>query len=250
MKEITEVVFFDTETTGKEAEDRLCQMGYIHESFVEDKQLSFMNLMFKPPLPIKIDAMCVHHITNEMVDGLKSFEEVAKKTVKELFEREDVVCVAHNATFDVEMLKKEGIEPANVIDTLKVARKLDKGGVIPSHALQYLRYFLKLEVTDVQAHDAFGDVKVLAALFARLFDKMQDDGENVTLSSRVLEQMIEISKHPSLIPRFNFGKYKGEKIADIAKRDMGYLRWLKESESSKGDAADKDMLYTLKQNGA
>lgn len=248
MKQYKEIVFFDTETTGKEVEDRICQMGYIHVDIDDfDKQISFMNLMFKPPLPIKIDAMAVHHITQEMVDGLESFEYVAKTRVKELFERDDVLCVAHNAKFDVDMLAKEGIVPANVICTLKLARYLDKEGVIPSHALQYLRYFLKLEI-DAEAHDAFGDVKVCAALFNRLFERMQDDGENVTLAQNVFYKMIEISKNPSTIARFHFGKYKGEKIADIAKRDKDYLRWLRGAEM-KNEKPDEDMLHTLKQLG-
>jgi DNA polymerase III epsilon subunit-like protein len=33
--------------------------------------------------------------------------------------------IAHNATFDVDMLKKEGIKPDNVICTLKLARHFD-----------------------------------------------------------------------------------------------------------------------------
>jgi len=41
--------------------------------------------------------------------------------------------VAHNAAFDVDMLKKEGIEPKNVICTLKLARYFDKDGVVPKY---------------------------------------------------------------------------------------------------------------------
>ena len=56
------------------------------------------------------------------------------------------VMVAHNAAFDVDMLKKEGIELKSVICTLKLARYFDKDGVIPMYGLQYLRYYLKLKV--------------------------------------------------------------------------------------------------------
>ena len=41
--------------------------------------------------------------------------------------------VVHNAAFDVDMLKKEGIEPKNVICTLKLARYFDKDGVVPKY---------------------------------------------------------------------------------------------------------------------
>src|SRR3989344_2977233 len=42
---------------------------------------------------------------------------------------------------------------------------------IPEHNIQYLRYFLELEVPGT-AHDAEGDVNVLEALFKRLYTKL------------------------------------------------------------------------------
>jgi len=54
-------IFLDTETTSTGEKDRLCQLAYK----TEDGDI--VNELFKPPLPITIDAMCVHHITNEMV---------------------------------------------------------------------------------------------------------------------------------------------------------------------------------------
>jgi DNA polymerase III alpha subunit (gram-positive type) len=54
--------------------------------------------------------------------------------------------VAHNAAFDLEMVKKEGIAPKNVVCTMKLARFLDKEGVIPHYGLQYLRYYLDIRI--------------------------------------------------------------------------------------------------------
>ena len=80
--------------------------------------------------------------------------------------------VAHKLPFDADMLKKEGIEPKNVICTLKLARfctlKLaryfDKGGVIPKDRLQFLKYYLKLNV-DATPQAALGAILVLEAPF-------------------------------------------------------------------------------------
>ncbi len=233
-----ESVFFDVESTGIVDEDRICQLAFIHTDIETGKNLEIFNQFFKPPLPIKIDAMTIHHITEKQIEDKPAFKEYeAYGRIKELFEREDVIAIAHNAKFDADMLRKEGIAPRNIICTLKVARYLDTNGVIPSHALQYLRYYLKLDIEDASAHDALGDAKVLPALFKRLYEKMGG-------TPSALAEMIDISAKPSTITRFSFGKYKGEKIADIAKRDSGYLAWLYGSEKSKSNP-DEDMLYTL-----
>ena len=69
------------------------------------------------------------------------------------------------------MLVKEGIHTPKSICTLKLARYLDPNGVIPKYNLQYLRYFLGIQI-DATAHDALGDILVLEKLFERLFAKM------------------------------------------------------------------------------
>ena len=61
-------IFLDTETTGTEKEDRLCQLAY------KTEKGGIVNKLFGPPLPIKTDSMCVHHITNEMVADKPAFK--------------------------------------------------------------------------------------------------------------------------------------------------------------------------------
>jgi len=62
-------IFLDTETTGTSEKDRLCQLAYKLETG------EIVNELFKPPLPIAIEAMSIHHITNEMVAGQPAFKE-------------------------------------------------------------------------------------------------------------------------------------------------------------------------------
>lgn len=54
-------IFLDTETTGTGADDRLCQLAF------KTGQGTIVNQLFNPGRPIAIEAMAVHHITNEMV---------------------------------------------------------------------------------------------------------------------------------------------------------------------------------------
>ena len=52
--------------------------------------------------------------------------------------------------------------------------------------------------------------------------------------------MIKITNEPFLLRKMQFGKYKGEKFAAIAKADKPYLQWLRRQDDISGD-----LLYTL-----
>ena len=230
------LIFFDTETTGNTEKDFLCQIAYK----ISDE--SFTSL-YKPPIKIPPEASAVHHITNKMVEGKPAFKESGElPKIKKLLKDENAVMVAHNAPFDLLMIKKEGIEPVRFICTLRVARHLDKEEKIERYNLQYLRYLLEIEI-DATAHDALGDVLVLEQLYGRLKKKVvEQDGLR---EDEAIEKMIEISSHPSLLHTFRFGKYNSQKIEEVLKTDKGYLEWLL-GEKEKSDQIDEDWIYTLK----
>ncbi len=228
-----ELIFLDTETTGNILDkDRLCQVCYktSKETKVE---------YFKPPLPMSIKSMSITHITNKMLEDKKPFaNSQMKKDLEKLLSTG--ILVAHNAKFDCAMLKAEGIVIPKSICTLRVARYLDTDDVIPEYGLQFLRYYLDLEVVG-NAHDAEGDVNVLQAIFERLLSKIK---EILPADEKAIQKMIEISNTPSLFTKFNFGKHKDEKIEEVIKNDRGYLEWLLKQKLASGNE-DEDWIYTL-----
>ena len=135
----------------------------------------------------------------------------------------------HGASFRI-LLKKEGIEPKNAICTLKLARYFDKEGVIPKYGLQYLRYYLKLNV-DATPHTALGDILVLEALFNRIYAKAV-----IEFGDDTVAKMIEVSKKPVLYRRMPFGKHKGLKMEEVP---LDYLQWLS------GTDLEEDLRYTI-----
>ncbi len=233
---MSKIIFFDTETTGNTDKDFLCQIAYKNDT-------ETFTAMYKPPVRIPPEASAVHHISNKMVEDKPSFKESGdQEKIKALFENPETILVAHNATFDLAIIKKEGIEPMRWICTLRVARALDKEEKIERYNLQYLRYLLDIEI-EAQAHDALGDVLVLEKLFERLLKKIIEQ-ENLT-SEQAFERMIEISSHPSILHTFKFGKHNGKRIEDVVKTDRGYLEWLLEQKLN-GEGMDEDWIYTLK----
>ena len=233
------IIFFDTETTGNEPKDFLCQIAW--------KELGNSEMkagLFKPPFPVPPEASAVHHISNKMLADKPSFKESELwKEAKSLFENDETIPVAHNTIFDLGMLKKEDIIPKQFICTLRVARELDTDGALSKYSLQYLRYKLDLDIDEnAAAHSADGDVLVLEQLFDRLLKKVIELEGN---HEKAIKKMIEISSHPSILKTFNFGKYNGKSIAEVKKIDPGYLDWLLKSKLE-NSPDDEDWIYTLK----
>lgn len=221
---IKNLIFFDTETTSlKDGEILQIAWGevkatgtYIHERY------------FKPMGKIDIEAMAVHHITEEMVKDNMPF------MTEEFKFLEGKIAVAHNAEFDIEVMKRHEINITKHICTYKVVANLFD---LPQYKLQYLRYLWDLQVSGAVAHNATGDVEVLIKVFNSLMEYAKNkfgwDDE------KVINEFVEISKRPLLIRRFTFGKYKGRELLEIAKLDRGYLEWM---------LGQNDMSSDLKEN--
>lgn len=227
------LLFLDTETTGNEvAKDRLCQICYKTKDGIRTEY-------FKPPIPISTKSSSITHITNKMVEDKPPFQGSEMKKELEIL-LTDHVLIAHNAKFDIAILENEDLKVPNSICTLRIARHLDTEAIIPEYNLQFLRYYLDLEV-DGGAHDAEGDVKVLEAIFNRQFQKIKSEGLS---DDEAITKMIKISNTPTLYKKFNFGKHKDEFIVDVAKTDRGYLEWLLK-QKTESDETDEDWIYTL-----
>ena len=223
-----ELIFLDTEATGNEpSKDRLCQVCY-------KTSLGTKVGYFKPPIPMSVKAMSITHITNKILQDKEAFADSSMKQELQKLLNEGVM-VAHTALFNIAMLKAEGVLVTRFIDTLRVARHLDPENKIPEHNLQFLRYFLELEVLGT-AHDAENDVMVLEALFKRLYAKLPD-----------IEEMIKISSRPTLFKYMLFGKHKGKPMEEVVKTDRRYLEWLLAQKLSvTGVDTDEDWIFTLK----
>lgn len=248
------ILLLDTETTGLE-DPRLVQVAYQHTA--NGMEYAEVNEIFKPAKPIEYGAMAMHHITNEMVADKDLFD--GSPTQHEIVRLigQGYIFVAHNAPFDIGVLRAEGIpEPRFWIDTKRCAMHLTQSDY---HNLQYLRYSLGLHVGSrdynevVRAHDAAGDVTVLKALFEHLMKCCEGmvlkENPNATIEEQekaCLVMLINLSRQPVLVKIAKFGKYRGTAWSEIAGKDMDYLRWLRNNEGQKPEAEqDKDLLFTL-----
>lgn len=150
-------IYLDTETTGLEG-PRVVEIAWA----VEGGEVQVLRC--RPAKPIELDATVVNGIRNKDVEHLPLFNELPEyPTLKALLE--DAIVIAHNASFDIGVLKNEGIIVHNFIDTKTLAMK--KWPSAPKHRLQHLRYWLDIDI-EGEAHTAAGDVMVLRELWKHL----------------------------------------------------------------------------------
>jgi hypothetical protein len=69
----------------------------------------------------------------------------------------------------------------------------------------------KISFASMPAHRAMADTVVTAYILARLLEHMS------------IAEMLAVENEPAICPKINFGKYRGEKWADVP-RD--YLEWI------------------------
>lgn len=236
-------VLFDTETTGNQEKDRIIQIGamIIHSK----DEIEVLDELCLAPVPISIEAMEVHNITPEHIadKGLYDETDFALKVLQ--YNQKENFLIAHNISFDLAMLKKEGFKNNyTLIDTLRCAKHLLPES--PNHRLQYLRYALELYQVEeaegrkigitIKAHDAIGDVLVMKLLLSKLVGITQEKFAGVN----PIQKLAELTLTPVMMKTFKFGKYKDREIAEVINEDRGYIQWMRANLD-----LDEDMQYTL-----
>lgn len=238
-------ILFDTETTGNQEEDRIIQVGAM---VLEGKNVEVYDEMCTSEVPISIEAMEVHNITPNLLEGKPTFDSTNfSKRVNEL-NSVDNYLIAHNISFDLSMIEKENFtNQYTIIDTLRCSKHLLPDS--PYHRLQYLRYALELYKEEqeeankhnitIKAHDAIGDVLIMKLLLSKLTQLVK---EQFHLSGEaIMQKLAQLSQTPVLIKKFTFGKYKGREIEEIATADSGYLKWMRNNMED----LSEDMIFTL-----
>lgn len=272
-------IFFDTETTGIEAEDQIIQIGaIITDTKGKLYKKGVYDELCSSKIPIKLQAMSTHGIRQVELEGKKSFDKTEFWNDLNELNNEDNYLIAHNLPFDLGMLEKHNFKNEyQLIDTLKCAMHLfdvkvphvsaglgqedlieeeilDKtNNIVPNYKLQTFRYklFSKEEESEeakkygveIKAHDAIGDVLILKMFLKALFFRAKETYDLKNLE--VMSKLVELSSKPAKVKMFLFGKYKGMTFEDVFQTDRGYLEWLLREQDKMGEKCDKNIKYTL-----
>ncbi|WP_332777113.1 3'-5' exonuclease [Polaromonas sp.] len=159
---------FDTETTGLEpsAGDEIIQIGAIR--IVNGRLLKneTIDQLIDPRRRLKPESILIHGITEDMVKGQPTIEQVLPSFHEFC---EDTVLVAHNAAFDMRFLQlKEAstgiVFQQPVLDTLLLSALLHPNQ--ESHRLEAIAGRLGINV--IGRHTALGDAIVTGEIFLKM----------------------------------------------------------------------------------
>ena len=158
---------FDLETTGLSAKkNRIVEIAAIRID-LNGEQERFQRLV-NPECFIPRHAQAVHHISNEDVDGLPTFEIIGQEF---LDFASGTTLVAHNAKFDLAFLQESLLRynlplwEDKTMDSIPIIKCAFPG--LPSYSLQNLRSQFGLGAGfDGPAHRAFADVEWTIEIFA------------------------------------------------------------------------------------
>ncbi|MBR0137060.1 MAG: PolC-type DNA polymerase III, partial [Erysipelotrichaceae bacterium] len=175
LSEVTYCVF-DLETTGLSTRyDYIIEFGgcKVVNGVLQDK--TKFQLFVKPPVKLPPFITYKTNITDQMLENALPIEEAIDKILDYIG---DDVLVAHNASFDYnflnDKLKEMGRKPLTnpCIDTLDLAKQLVKNRKYYRLGLIAKNYHI--EYNDEEAHRGDYDAEVLARVFCRMLDSLEN----------------------------------------------------------------------------
>ncbi len=224
------MVFFDLETTGVNvASDRIVEISWlkIQPDGRESKQTQLVN----PTIPIDPRAIAIHGITDEDVKDKPTFSEIARTLVRD-FEGCDFAGYNSNK-FDIPLLAEEflragvdfDLRKRKFIDVQVIFHKMEQRTLIAAY-----KFYCQKELED--AHSAEADTRATYEILkAQLdhYEQLQNDVDYLSVFSkqnRSVDLAGRIIYNDKDIEVFNFGKYKGEPVEEVLKKDPGYFGWI------------------------
>ena len=233
------LVFFDLETTGLNiASDRIVELSYYKvfpNGTSEGKTFRVkpvqMMLGQEVQLHISEEASAVHGIYDEDLASCPTFKDIAPQLVAAL---EDADLAGYNSNhFDLPLLAEELLRVGMDVD-LKSKRMIDVFTIFqrqePRSLVAAYKFYCGKDLTNAHAADAdtMATYEVLKAQLERyeLPDDVNGLADYTTGNVRFADFAGRIAYDAEGVEIFNFGKYKGQRVADVFRRDSGYYGWI------------------------
>lgn len=172
-------ISLDVETTGTDfLKDKIIEIGII--KFKGEKIIEKFSSFVNPQQKVSSHILAITGINDEELKSAPIFEEIKEK-IKEFVD--DFPIIGHNIDFDLEFLKKEGLELNNpYYDTWHLSTMILPH--LSSHSLSFLTK--KLNIEHLEEHRALSDALACFRLFNFLKRQIKK------LPSSVLEEIYKI----------------------------------------------------------
>lgn len=243
--DLNNLVFFDLETTGLEADCRIVQIAIVRGDRIYQS-------LVNPEMPIPPESTAIHRITDEQVANMPKFKDVADDVLA--FIEGSVLSGFNIRKFDVPVLKRElarcdrELPSFPILDMFELNQKVN-----PRTLAWFFEHYTGEPMDQSEAHDAVYDCACTRKAFLGMYEKHPElPTDLMELTSYSEPDRLPVANSGWLIwtpsqcePSFNRGKYRGWALSDVKRKEPSYLEWLLRIDA---DAATKTMIQLFKTN--
>jgi DNA polymerase-3 subunit epsilon len=224
------LVVFDLETTGINiANDRIVELYAIKVN--PDGEEKHLHEFLNPTIPIPPEVSAIHGIFDKDVADKPTFKEKAAE-INQFMMNADFGGFNSNR-FDFPLLVEEfyragidfDIESRKFIDAQRIFHKKE-----PRNLSAAYKFYCNSDLKD--AHSAKADTIATWNIINAQVDHYPDLEPDIDFlnefsgQSEFMDFSMRIKRGEKNEAIFNFGKYRGQKVADIFKKDPSYYDWM------------------------
>ena len=224
------ICFFDLETTGGNVgKDRIVEIAILRVDV--DKKESKRVWRVNPEMEISFQAIEVHGITNEMIENEPNFAHYSNEIYQ--FLKGCDLAGFNSIRFDIPILVEELIR-SNVEFDFTQIRMIDSQVIYhkkePRNLSAALQFYCNKELKN--AHSAMDDTIATYEVFKAQIEKYDDLESDMDFLNKYSNRYnnldfagkIRIDNDDDAI--FAFGKYTGQKVVEVFRKDKGYYSWI------------------------
>jgi len=247
----SDLIFLDIEATGANfLKDRIIQLAMIKYKPGVDEPEEWDELI-NPGIPISQEAYEIHQIDAQALARKPTFGQLAEKILKFIGGAD---LVAYNSyKLDIPILLEEfarvgidwNIKNRKIIDVQRIFHKME-----PRTLKAALKFYCNSELE--AAHNALADTRAIVEIFKgqilRYENTILEDEEGKEFAAPIQrdikllheftndQNMVDITHRLKYnaegVMIFNFGKYNGQPVIDVFKRDRHFYHWIQNKEFS------------------
>lgn len=230
MLQITKpIAFIDLETTGVNlGTDRIVEIAIV--KLLPDGSKTVKRKLINPEMPISKTSVEIHGITNEMVKDAPTFAQAAQELKQVL---DDCDLAGYNSNrFDIPLLVEEFLR-AGVDFDMKGRRMVDVQNIFHKMEQRTLSAAYKFYCGKVleSAHSAEADAAATHEVLVAQLGRYPELGNTIESINKFIGEEIVVDFARRFVMQdgvevFNFGKYKGQSIAEVLTKEPQYYDWM------------------------
>lgn len=227
------ICFFDIESTGINiTKDRIIEISFL--KLYPNNNKKEKTWLVNPGIPIPLKSTKIHGIQNSDVVNKPLFKTIARE-IYEMIKKTDLIGYNSNR-FDVPLLAEEllragfyfDLNDHKIIDVQVIFHKME-----PRNLTAAYKYYCNKKID--KAHSSMNDVLATYEIFKMQLKKydIKKDVESLNKFStykKIVDLAGFIGVDEAGDEIFTFGKYKGEKINEVFKKNPGYYGWIQNSD--------------------